>query len=162
MILCAIAAMAKNRVIGRANQLPWHIPEDLKFFKETTLNKVIIMGRKTFESLGKPLPKRTNIVISRQPNYSAVGARVFASLESALEFLNSEVGAQDEVFVIGGGEIYTLALQKIQRIYLTEIDDEFEGDALFPVFRVPEDFKLVSKRDSVFEGLEFSFCTYER
>ncbi|GMG87857.1 dihydrofolate reductase [Biformimicrobium ophioploci] len=129
-----IAAMASNRVIGRDNQLPWHIPEDLKFFKRVTLGKPVVMGRNTFESIGRPLPGRTNIVVTRNRNWSAEGVEVVASLEAALESGEraARAAGADEVMVIGGGEIYRQALPLAQRLYLTEVQAEFQGDAWFP------------------------------
>lgn len=125
-----IAALAKNRVIGRANRLPWHLPADLKRFKAVTLGHPVIMGRKTHESIGKPLPGRANIVVSRNPAYAASGCTVAASLADAVAHCASD----GEIFVIGGGELYRQALALADRLYLTEIDAEFDGDARFPEY----------------------------
>lgn len=129
-----IVAMAKNRVIGVNNQLPWRLPADLKHFKATTMAKPIVMGRKTWESIGRPLPGRFNIVISRQQGYVAEGASVVNSLADGLALACREAvsAGLDEVFVIGGEAIYRQALADAVKIYLTEVDVELEGDAWFP------------------------------
>ena len=134
--LALIAAMARNRVIGRDNAMPWHLPEDLRYFKATTLGKPIVMGRKTFDSLGRPLPSRTNIVVSRQPDLTLEGAQVFASIDAALSAARQQAQADgvDEVMVIGGDNLYRQTLERADRIYLTRIDSEPEGDAWFPAF----------------------------
>lgn len=123
-----IVAMAKNRVIGKDNKLPWHISEDLKRFKALTMGHPIIMGRKTFDSIGRPLPGRRNIVISRNPALKLPGAEVANSLEDALARCTTEA----EVFVIGGQQIYAQALKQADRIEMTEVECEVEGDAHFP------------------------------
>jgi len=132
MIIALVVAMAENRVIGKAGGLPWHIPGDLKLFKKTTMGKPIIMGRKTWESLGRALPGRTNIVISRDPAYSAEGAEVAGDLDQALGV--AAALADEEIMVIGGAEIYRLALPKADRLYLTEVALKPDGDAFFPDF----------------------------
>lgn len=130
-----IVAATRNQVIGRDNQMPWHLPEDLRYFKQRTLGKPIIMGRKTWESLGRPLPGRLNIVISRQADLELEGAEVFADLAAALQRGYQWAAQQGaaEVMVIGGGQLYQEALQLAQRVYLTRIDLELEGDTFFPV-----------------------------
>ncbi|HCA25402.1 MAG TPA: type 3 dihydrofolate reductase [Pseudomonas sp.] len=134
--LALIAAMARNRVIGRDNAMPWHLPEDLRYFKAKTLGKPIVMGRKTFDSLGRPLPGRTNIVVSRQADLTLDGAQVFASIDDALNAARQQAQADgvDEVMVIGGDNLYRQTLERADRIYLTRIDSEPEGDAWFPDF----------------------------
>ena len=134
--LALIAAMARNRVIGRDNAMPWHLPEDLRYFKATTLGKPIVMGRKTFDSLGRPLPGRTNIVVSRQPDFTLEGAQVFASIDAALSAARQQAQADgvDEVMLIGGDNLYRQTLERADRIYLTRIESEPEGDAWFPAF----------------------------
>ena len=134
--LALIAAMARNRVIGRDNAMPWHLPEDLSYFKATTLGKPIVMGRKTFDSLGRPLPGRTNIVVSRQPDLTLEGAQVFASIDAALSAARQQAQADgvDEVMLIGGDNLYRQTLERADRIYLTRIESEPEGDAWFPAF----------------------------
>lgn len=134
MKLAIIVAAAKNGVIGCNNQLPWHLPQDLKYFKSVTLGKPVIMGRKTYESIGKPLPGRPNIVITRSKDWSAAeGVIVARSFEQALFEATSLLTAEsaDEAIVIGGAEIYRLALQLADRVYLTHVDIEPEGDAFF-------------------------------
>ena len=128
MKISIVVAMAANRVIGKDNQLPWHLPADLKHFKQTTMGKPILMGRKTWESIGRPLPGRTNIVITRDENYDAPGCVVVHSIEAALQ----ATAQQDEVMVIGGAEFYRQVLPRTDRIYLTRINEDFEGDTLFP------------------------------
>jgi dihydrofolate reductase len=135
MIISQIVAMAKNRVIGKDNQMPWHLPEDLKRFRKITSNSIVIMGRKTFESIGKPLPKRLNVIITRNPEYKAQGCEVFTSVAEALEFCNGQKDKWgEEVFIIGGAEIYRQTISRTDRIYLTLIDKEFEGDTFFPEY----------------------------
>lgn len=167
MILSAIAAMAKNRVIGKDNKLPWHLPEDLKFFKEKTKGKIMIMGRKTFESLGKPLPNRFHVVITRNPDYKFEdpNVEVVSNLQQAMELchmLTTKYKAKfgEEVFVVGGGEIYRESLDIVDRIYLTVIEQDFAGDAKFPEFK-ESDFELTQKIEKK-EPLPFSFRTYDR
>lgn len=167
MILSAIAAMAQNRVIGKNNKLPWHLPEDLKFFKEKTKGRVLIMGRKTFESLGKPLPNRFHIVITRQESYKFEdpNVQVVHDLKTAVELahmLTTKYKAKfgDEVFVCGGGEIYKESLDVVDRIYLTVIEHDVEGDAQFPEFS-ENDFNL-SHKDARTEPFAYSFRTYSR
>lgn len=133
--------MSENRVIGVNNRLPWNIPEDLKRFKEITTGHPIVMGRKTFESIGRVLPKRTNIVITRDRTFRVEGGAVVHSFEEALEWARRAPGAE-EVFVIGGSEIFRLALPLAWRIYLTEVRWPFEGDIFFPEFP-EEDFREV-------------------
>lgn len=129
-----IAALSRNRVIGVDNQLPWYLPEDLKFFKAMTQGKPLVMGRKTFASIGRPLPGRLNIVVTRDPTFSHPGIRVCHDLHSALDLADQQalIDGADEIMVMGGGEIYAQALPYTQRLYLTEVDINVEGDARFP------------------------------
>lgn len=129
MKLEMIAAMSQNRVIGKDNTLPWRMPTDLKHFKDTTLNTTIICGRKTFESIGKPLPNRETIILSRDPNYKVEGCATYTDLEKALW----ENATKDRVVCIGGAEIYKLALPYAKKIHLTEIQAIVDGDAYFPL-----------------------------
>lgn len=133
-VIALIVAMAENGVIGRHNQLPWHLPEDLAYFKRTTLGKPIIMGRKTYESIGRPLPGRANLVVTRQPHWQAEGVTVCNSLAQALEQARAEAtrSGAPELMVIGGGELYRQALPLAQRLYLTRVHAPVEGDAWFP------------------------------
>lgn len=132
--LCLIAALAENRVIGRDNQLPWHLPADLKHFKALTLGKPIIMGRKTWDSLGRPLPGRLNLVVSRQPGLQLEGAEVFTSLAAALERAEAWAREEDaeELMLIGGAQLYELGLAQADRLYLTRVGISPQGDAYFP------------------------------
>jgi dihydrofolate reductase len=130
MRVAMIAALSRNRVIGRDNALPWHLPEDLKYFKRVTMGKPLLMGRKTYESIGRALPGRTNIVLTRQPEFAAPGIVVVADPQQALELARAE-GAE-ELMVIGGEEIYRVMLPRCSRLYLTEVDVQAEGDAYFP------------------------------
>ncbi len=140
--LSIIVAMDRNRLIGRDNQLPWKLPADLQYFKATTMGKPIVMGRKTWESLGRPLPGRQNIVISRNTDYVAEGADVVHSVDEAL----SCAGDVEEVMIIGGANLYAQALNDVKNLYITAVDDEFEGDAWFPEFDDSE-WKLVSTEE---------------
>lgn len=138
--IALIAAAARNRVIGHENRLPWRLPEDLRCFKRLTMGKPVVMGRKTWESLGRPLPGRANIVVSRDPQFSAIGAEVFPDIESALQSAQAtalETGAS-EIMVIGGETLYRQVLPMAQRIYLTEVDLNPDGDAWFPELRAGE------------------------
>ena len=128
MQISAIVAMSKNRVIGRQNQLPWHLPADLRHFKKITLGHPIVMGRNTFTSIGRALPGRRNIVISRNPRFEASGCEVFHSIDGALQAVSSA----DEVFIIGGAQLFQECLPKIERIYLTLIHADIAGDTFFP------------------------------
>lgn len=149
MILSSIVARARNGVIGRQNQLPWHIPSDLKFFHEKTKGHVLLMGRKTFESLGKPLPNRFHIVITRQKDCMSSDPMVRfvpdikAGIEVAKSLLNQYPA---EVFVLGGSEIYAQTMEQIDRLYLTAIDEEYDGDAYFPDIDSRK-WKLVENRE---------------
>lgn len=132
MKISMIAAMACDRVIGKDNQMPWHMPADLAHFKQVTLGKPVLMGRKTFESIGRPLPGRRNLVISRNPDYRADGIEVVSSVEAALALLASSEVA--ELMVIGGGRLYSEMLPSADCLYLTRIDLAVEGDTRFPPF----------------------------
>ena len=138
MRLSLIVAMAKNRTIGLDGAMPWHIPEDLKFFKRVTMGHPVIMGRKTYQSIGAALPGRTNIVVTRNKDFEAADADVVYDLLEALtkakatEELWRPDGGREEIFVIGGADIYGQALPEAQRIYMTEVHQELPGDAFFP------------------------------
>ena len=153
-----VAAVARNGVIGAAGKLPWHLPEDLQHFKKLTLNHPVIMGRRTWESLGKPLPGRDNIVITRKPGYAAPGASVAASLEAAIALCTGEPLA----FVIGGAEIYAAALPLADGLVLTEIQQDFEGDTRFPQWDRAA-WRLSQKETHTSAaGVRFDFVLYER
>ena len=165
MKLSLIAAMARNRVIGLKNQLPWRISEDLKYFRRVTSGHPIIMGRKTFESIGKPLPGRLNIVISRNRELLISGAAVVNTLSEAILLANTEPTENfaGEIFVIGGAEIYRLALPRADRLYITEIDHVYPGDAYFPEWEQAR-FKEIKRERFAQDGdiPSFSFVVLER
>jgi dihydrofolate reductase len=153
MRISMIAAMAKNRVIGHKNALPWHLPEDLRHFRDLTMGHHILMGRKTFESIGKPLPGRQSVVISRNPDFVFPGVEAASSIEEAILLCSGD----EEVFFIGGADLYNQAIRLAQRIYLTEIQDEYEGDAYFPRLDPSEWFETSRE---VHEG--YHFAVYDR
>lgn len=141
MQIALIAAMAKNRVIGINNTMPWHLPDDFAHFKRLTLNHPIIMGRKTFESIGRPLPSRRNMVISRNVDFKATGVEIFSTLEAAISAANipedalntgTSKASIDTILIIGGATLYAQALPLAQRLYLTQVDAEINGDTWFP------------------------------
>jgi len=142
MLVSIIVAVAKNNVIGKDNDIPWYLPADLKYFKRTTLNHHIIMGRKCFQSIGKPLPKRTNIIITRNPYYTASNCLVTHSIEEALGMAYDN--QEQEAFIIGGGEIYKQSMDLADKLYLTEVDLEVDGEIYFPTIN-PKEWKLISE-----------------
>lgn len=162
MILSLIVAMTKDRVIGRNNQLPWHLSADLKRFKRLTMGHPIIMGRKTFDSIGKPLPGRENVVVTRDQGMKIEGVRLAHSLEEALApYKNKE----EECFVIGGAALFAQAFPKASKIYLTWIETPVQGDVFFPPFDLNKEFKTVDQSPLQFDqqqGLRYSFVTAER
>ena len=144
MMISIIAALDEKRGIGKNEQLPWHIPKDLKRFKELTTGHTVIMGRKTFESIGKALPNRINIVITQNPKFDAQDAIMVHSLEEAIEKAQ-ERGGNEEIFIIGGGEIYKQAIKKADKLYLTLVKGDFNCDTFFPDY---SDFKkVISKKE---------------
>ncbi len=152
-----IVAVSKNGVIGSNNQLIWKLSSDLKRFKELTTNNTVVMGRKTYESIGRPLPNRRNIIITRNSDYSVDGCEIVSSLEEALMLSNNNC------FIIGGGEIYKQSLEVADKIYLTLVDKEFEGDTTFP--ELGKDWAELNRDD--FESddkneYNYSFIEYER
>ena len=156
-----IVAAAANDVIGNAGGLPWDIPEDLKFFRDKTKNHSIIMGRKTFESVGHPLPKRLNVVVTRQPDYKAEGGIVVSSIAEGLKVCKEHSEQYgDEIFIIGGGEIYRQSIDLVDIIYLTRIHQNIAGDTCYPKVD-PSQFEEVERRDR-HEPVSFSFLTYQR
>ena len=158
MIVTLIAAMAENRVIGRAGSIPWDLPEDRRRFREITEGHPVVMGRKTFASIGSPLPGRTNIVLTRQVGWTAEGCVVVHDLPAALAAAAAAPGG-NEVFVIGGGELYRQALPLAERILLTRVPGEITGDAFFP--EIPADFRLIA-REECSGPSPCSFLTYQR
>lgn len=163
MILSHIVAAAANDVIGVNNGLPWNIPEDMKFFRDKTKGRALIMGRKTFESVGHPLPNRLNVVVTRDPEYRHEAANVVVrpNLDAAIEYCRSQTSVYgEEIFIIGGGEIFKESLPIVDVLYLTRIHRDYPGDIVYP--KVPErDFDLVERRDRD-EPVPFSFLTYVR
>ena len=166
MRISLIVAMSANQVIGLDGAMPWHLSEDLKYFKRVTMGAPIIMGRKTFDSIGRALPGRANIIITRDNNYTSEGIDVVHDLESAIEkaFSDGVKQGKDEVFIIGGAQIYALALSQANRLYLTEIHKTFAGDAYFPEIQT-EDW-LEIERDArdpeTPDGPAYSFVVLER
>lgn len=158
--ISVIAALAKNRVIGIENRLPWRLPEDLAHFKAVTLGHPVIMGRKTFESLGRPLPHRRNIVVTRNAAYKPEGVETADSIDAALALC----AHADEVFFIGGENLYAQVLPRADRLYLTEVDLEPAGDAWFPDYdrRAFRELSRESHRGAKGEPLAFDFVVYER
>ncbi|UVJ43813.1 dihydrofolate reductase [Pseudomonas sp. LS1212] len=163
--LSLIAALAENRVIGIDNRMPWHLPGDFKYFKATTLGKPIIMGRKTWDSLGRPLPGRLNLVVSRQPGLQLEGAEVFSSLDAAI--VRAEAWAReqgvDELMLIGGAQLYAQALEQADRLYLTRVGLRPEGDAWFPEFDESQ-WKLTStvENPATAEAPAYNFEVWQR
>jgi dihydrofolate reductase len=157
--IAIIAALASNRVIGRGNRLPWHLPDDLRHFKRLTLGRPIIMGRRTWESLPGLLPHRTHVVVTRDPDYRAKGAVVVRSLEEALA-----VAGGEEALVVGGAQLYALALPRASRLYLTLVDAQVEGDAFFPEID-PAAWREVAREPHAADerhAYPFAFVTLER
>lgn len=157
-MISLMVAHDPNRVIGKDNQLPWHIPEDLAYFKKHTIGKGMVMGRNTYESIGRPLPKRRNIVVTRNPDYQIEGADVVNSVEQAIK-LAEEV--HEEVMVIGGEQVFRTVLPIADRLYITLIKKTFEGDTFFPEYG--NEWKLVSESEEYSSsGIPFSYLVYER
>jgi dihydrofolate reductase len=155
MIISIIAAMAENRVIGRENELPWDLPSEHRRFKEITMGHPVIMGRRTFESIGHPLPGRKNIIITAQQGFSCEGCTVVKDLQAAI----SACEGSDEVFICGGESVFREAMPLADRIYLTIVEDEFYGDAFFP--EIPDDFVEVG-RNEFDDILPYAMVRYER
>jgi len=155
-----IVAMSRNRVIGRDNRLPWHLPEDLKRFKQLTMGHHIVMGRKTWESIGRLLPGRTTVIVTRDQNLQVPGAKIARSLAQALHLCEGD----PEVFVIGGAQIFQTALPRVQRIYLTTIETDIEGDIRMPAIDWTAWRCVESESHPVAPGnaLPWTFATYER
>jgi len=160
-MLSMIVATADDLVIGKENEMPWHLPADLAYFKQTTLNKPIIMGRKTFESIGRALPGRRNIVISRDNNYQAEGVESVTSIDAALALVTNV----EEIMVIGGGAIYSHCLPMADRLYITHIKAQIDGDTKFPDFNQKNDWLKVASEFVVANDkndYDLDFCVYER
>ena len=166
MKIALICAMAENRVIGKNNSLPWHLSEDLKYFKRSTMGNSIIMGRKTWESIGRALPGRTNIVVTTNPDYEAEAARVVSSLAAAIELAGSIsiIDGSEEAFIIGGAGLYQAALPIADRFHLTRVHAEVEGDTFLAEFD-ESDWHEVSREDfsrSETDSYDYSICVLER
>lgn len=161
MKVSLIVAAAENNVIGKDNDLPWRLPDDMKFFVRTTKGHHILTGRKNLESFGKLLPNRTNIVLTRDQSYKFEGAEIFYDLEKAIAF--AKENGEEELMIIGGGEIYKQAMPFANRVYLTRVHTEIEGDTLFPV--LGKEWKMVSSefhpKDEKHK-FEFTFIVYEK
>ncbi len=174
--LSLIVAMTRSKVIGHHNTLPWHLPEDLKYFKEQTMGSPIIMGRKTFESIGRPLPGRLNIVVTRNHDYKYNGTSngkypmeaspkvdIVHSLDKAIEIAHKDPAVsqnQRSPFLIGGAELFRLGLSKCRRLYITWIETEFEGNTYFPEFEL-DSYKLIKKTE-LESPFAHSYCVYDR
>lgn len=160
MKVSMIAAIGKNRELGRGNKLIWHIPKDLKRFREVTLGHPIIMGRKTFESIGRLLPNRTNIIITRDPNYKVEGAIIVSSIQEALRQAQGKLGSE-EIFIIGGAQIYALGMRYADKLYLTKIDEEArDADTFFPDYSMFK--KVISEEEQEGASFRYKFITLER
>jgi len=164
--LSIIVAMANNRAIGKDNQLPWHLPEDLQRFKYITMGKPIIMGRKTFESIGRALPGRLNIVVTRQSNWQYSGVRVAHSLDDAIQLADAQafINNHEEMMLIGGAELYRSALPQVNKIYLTRIETTVDADAFFPELTGDEWIETARENHQACEPNphDYAFCTLER
>jgi dihydrofolate reductase len=162
-----IVAMSRNHVIGRNNALPWHLPGDLRYFKEVTMGKPLVMGRKTFDSIGRPLPGRLNVVVTRNPDWQApAGVTKDYSLPGALRRAEAqaELDGRDEVMVIGGGQIFADSLPQIDRMYLTQVHADVDGDAWFPEVNW-EEWEEIGREDfsaSDNNPYDYSFIVYQR
>jgi len=159
MTVALIAAVASNGVIGRNNELPWRLPADMAYFKRSTLGKPVLMGRKTFESLGRPLKDRTNVILSRTLREAPEGCVLLRTVSEALEKYRGE-----ELMVIGGAEIYRETLAAADRLLLTELEEPFEGDAFFPEFDRAQ-WRLASREEGILDErnvFRHAFCVYER
>ncbi len=156
--LSLIVAIAKNGVIGKDNTLPWHLPEDLKRFRALTTGHHIIMGRKTYESLGRLLPGRTTVIVTRNSDYKVEGALIADSLQTAIQLSEGDA----EPFVIGGAELYKDALKLANKLYVTEIDLDVAGDAFLPAFDFAKWKETMREAHISAQGLAFSYIAYER
>jgi dihydrofolate reductase len=156
-----IVAMSENRVIGAMGDMPWRISEDFKFFKSTTMGRAIIMGRKTYESIGRPLPGRLNIVITRNTDYAVDGVMTFSTIDAAIDYVKAHKDQWgEEIFIAGGGEVYKQTLPIADRIYLTKIHKKVEGDTFYPEFNLDQ-FTVVSE-ESRQEPEAFTWYTLDR
>lgn len=162
MIISAIVAMSQGRVIGRNNEIPWYLPADFAYFKRVTLNHHIVMGRNCYESIGRPLPKRTNIIVTRNPFYIVSGCVVVHSVDEALDL--AKRNGEDEVFIIGGGEIYAQTMHLLDKIYITEVDLNTKGSVFFPEINEAE-WLLTSEEKHIKDEKnewDYTFKIYEK
>ncbi len=162
MIISAIVAKTQNNVIGKDNDIPWYLPNDLKYFKRMTLGHHIILGRKNYEAIGRPLPRRTNIVVTRSKDYVAEGCLVVHSIDEALALARS--AGEEEVFICGGGEIYRQTMDLWNKLYLTEVEGVVEGDVFFPEIEEEEWREISIKLNKADErhAFDFNFRVLER
>ena len=158
MKLSLIACMAKNRVIGRGSEIPWNVPGEQAIVRRLTTGHTVIVGRKTYESIGRPLPKRTNIVVTRQDSYDAPGCTVVSSLEDAYAAVP---GGETEAFILGGGQLYAEAIDQVDRIYLSELSEAIDGDITFPEFS-DNDFEVVSTEGFPDASIPYTHRVFER
>jgi|TARA_B100000767_G_scaffold275287_2_gene311520 dihydrofolate reductase len=166
MHISFVWAMAENRVIGRDNTLPWRLPDDMRHFMNTTMGKPVLMGRKTFESMKSALPGRTNIVMTRDPNWHREGVKVVADLDAGIELAESQglIDGVDEIMIIGGAEIYALALPRATRLYLTQVHAEPKGDVFFPELDLSA-WELVMQKKCYADdrhSCDYTFENYQR
>lgn len=162
MIVSLIAAVAENRVIGRNNELIWRLPNDMRFFKSTTSGHYVVLGRKTFDSFGKPLPNRTHVVITRNETFHYPGVLRASGIDEALEICRN--GGETEVFVLGGGEIYQQSMKHADKLYITEVKASFDGDTYFPEFD-KSDWREINREPHFKDekhAYDYSFVIYER
>lgn len=156
-MIAMIACMARNRVIGKNNQMPWHLPEDLKFFKRTTMGYPVVMGRRTYESIGQALPGRENIILTRDKHFTADQCRIVHRVEDVLQM-------KKDLFIIGGAATYEQFMPYADRLYITIIDQDVEGDTFFPVID-PEEWRLIKREPGIKDEnnpYDYTFNTYER
>ncbi len=158
-MISLLVAHDLNRVIGVNNEMPWHIPEELAYFKKVSMGKAMIMGRKTFESIGRPLPGRLNIVVTRNEDYKVEGVEVVHNLDTALSKARNY---SEEVVVIGGAEIFRQSLEKADRLYITSIKKEFKGDTYFPEYDDKWKLMSTSETHTSKDGIMYTFLIYER
>lgn len=163
MSICLVVAAAENNVIGIDNKMPWHLPKDLQYFKQVTMSKPIIMGRKTFDSIGRPLPGRENIVITRQQEWQHDGVHVVNNIGAAIEFAE-QLSPHSDVMIIGGAEIYRQSLERADKIFLTRVYTELDGDAFFPSLDAAQWREISCEKHAACERnpYPYAFCVLER
>ena len=164
MKIALIVAVSQNNVIGRDNQLPWHLPEDLQYFKSMTMGKPILMGRKTFESIGRPLPGRVNIVITRDPDWIAEGVEIVSTIDDAMAAgaVACKAADSDEIMIIGGAQIYRDCLPLADVLYLTKVEAEIEGDAFFPDIDLDQWQEVSEKSPKTIDKYAYRFVILKR